>query len=189
MRIAISGTHFMGKSTFIDDFNKVHPDYIHEPEPFYQLQEEEDIEFSQELTFESLLEQLDYCINRINYLSNEENVIFDRCPIDFVAYAIYIMKQEGANIHKSVVSERFPDITEALENLDLIVFLPITREQEVNFISHEDDTYRKSVDAYFKKIYRDGLYDLFPSLEHPKVIEIWGSRKERIAKLETYMRM
>ena len=187
MRISISGTHFIGKSTFIDDFLKIHPDYIHEIEPYYQLQEEQNIEFSEDPTLEFLLEQLDYSITRLNDFSNQPNVIFDRCPIDFVAYSMYIMKQMGIDLNDSVVSERFPDIKEALENLDLIVFFPIIQEHEVDYIAQEDRAYRKAIDKYFKKIYRDEIYDLFPSYDHPKIIEIGGNRKARIEKLETYL--
>lgn len=188
MRIAMSGTHFIGKSTFIDDFVKVHPDYIHEIEPYYQLQDEKNIEFSEDPTLECLLDQLDYSIQRLNELSKHPNVIFDRCPIDFVAYMMYAEKQLEINIHDSLISERFSDIKEALENLDLIVFLPIIQLHEADYIVHEGEAYRKAIDKCFKKIYRDEIYDIFPSYDHPKIIEIWGSRPERIEKLETYLK-
>jgi len=87
MRIAISGTHFIGKSTLIEDFINAHPDYKSELEPYYKLQEEKTMELALEPSLESLLEQLDYSIDQIN-LSNERNVIFDRCPVDFIAYAL-----------------------------------------------------------------------------------------------------
>lgn len=187
MRIAISGTHFIGKSTFINDFIKVHPDYIHEIEPYYQLQDKHNIEFSEDPTLECLYDQLDYSLERLHELSNHPNVIFDRCPIDFVAYAMYAAKQMGITIHESVIFERFSDIQEALENLDLIVFLPIKQEHEADYIIPEDGFYRKAIDKYFKKIYRDEIYDIFPSYDHPKIIEIWGNRTERIKKLEAYL--
>jgi hypothetical protein len=40
MRIAVSGTHFIGKSTLIEDFITAHPDYTCEIEPYYKLQDE-----------------------------------------------------------------------------------------------------------------------------------------------------
>ena len=42
MRIAVSGTHFIGKSTLIEDFIKRHPQYKCALEPYYQLQNELD---------------------------------------------------------------------------------------------------------------------------------------------------
>lgn len=39
MRIAVSGTHFIGKSTLIEDFIKKYPSYRCEIEPYYKLQD------------------------------------------------------------------------------------------------------------------------------------------------------
>src|SRR5438067_390817 len=94
MHIAVSGTHFMGKSTLIDDFIKAHPEYKCEIEPYYKLQDEKSMELSLEPTLDSLLEQLDYSIEQLNKCANKQNVIFDRCPIDFIAYSMYIADQD-----------------------------------------------------------------------------------------------
>ena len=40
MRVAISGTHACGKSTLIDEFLLVHPEFTHEPEPYTVLDED-----------------------------------------------------------------------------------------------------------------------------------------------------
>ena len=40
MRIAVSGTHFIGKTTLIEKFIKAHSDYRCEIEPYYKLQDE-----------------------------------------------------------------------------------------------------------------------------------------------------
>lgn len=88
MRIAVSGTHFMGKSTLINDFIKTHPEYRCKVEAYYKLQDEETMELSLEPTLDSLIEQLDYSIEQLNSCANECNIIFDRCPIDYIAYAI-----------------------------------------------------------------------------------------------------
>lgn len=88
MRIAVSGTHFMGKSTLIEDFIKRHPDYKQELEPYDQLQEVKDMELSVEPSLDSMLEELDYSIKQLNQCAKETNIIFDRCPVDFISYAI-----------------------------------------------------------------------------------------------------
>ena len=58
MRIAVSGTHFIGKSTLIEDFIKQHPEYKCELEP-------------------------------LNESASKQNIIFDRCPVDFMVYAMW----------------------------------------------------------------------------------------------------
>ena len=186
MRIAISGTHFIGKTTFIQDFIKIHPDYKWEMEPYSILQGENPTEFSEEPSLESLIEQLDYSIDQLNQSADESNLIFDRCPIDFIAYALWTLRQDGIDIHNSEISERFDQIKEALSTLDLIAFLPITTEHLVDY-TEENSAYRKAIDTGFKKIYRDDLYDLFPEYGHPRIIEIWGDRLDRVRKLESYL--
>lgn len=186
MRIAVSGTHFMGKSTLIDDFIKKHSAYTRKVEPYYQLLDEKTVVPSLEPDLDSILEQLDYSINQLNESESEENIIFDRCPVDFIAYAICALEQDDVDIDETEVAERFLDVKKALNNLDLIVFLPITKEYIIDY-TEENPNYRKSADKCFKKIYRDDLYDIFPKYGHPKIIELWGDRLTRINKLESYL--
>jgi hypothetical protein len=65
MHIAVSGTHFIGKSTLIEHFIKRHPNYKSEIEPYYNLENEKSMELSLEPSVDSLLEQLDYSINQL----------------------------------------------------------------------------------------------------------------------------
>lgn len=164
---------------------KKHPDYKAEIEPYYKLQDEKMMELLLEPSLDSLLEQLYYSIEQLNKHANERNIIFDRCPIDFISYAMCIENQESIDINDSEVSERFPDVKAALNNLDLIVFLPITKEHLIEY-TEENPGCRKSADKCFKKIYRDDICDLFPRYGHPRIIEIWGDRITRIKKLESY---
>jgi hypothetical protein len=186
MRIAVSGTHFAGKSTLINDFIKNHPKYKHEIEPYYKLQDEKAMELSLAPTLDSLIEQLECSIELINQNINEQNIIFDRCPIDFIAYAMCELDQDEADINENEISEKFPQIKDALNNLDLIVFLPITKEHAIEY-TDENPTYRQMVDKCFKKIYRDDLLDIFPRYNHPRIIEVWGDRLTRVKMLESYL--
>lgn len=186
MHIAVSGTHFIGKSTLIEDFIKKNPSYRCEIEPYYKLQDEITMDLSLEPSLDSFIEQLDCSINQLNDCANEQNILFDRCPIDFVAYAMCALDQDSIDINDSEVSERFDEIKAALNHLDLIVFLPISKENSIEY-GEDNPTYRKAVDKNFKKIYRDDICDIFPKYGHPKIIEISGGRAERVKKLESFL--
>lgn len=186
MRIAVSGTHFIGKSTLIDDFVQRHPNYKSEIEPYYALENEKSMELSLEPSIDSLLEQLDYSIVQLNKYKHEENIIFDRCPVDFIAYTMCALHEDEIDIHDSEISEHFADIKSALNNLDLILFLPIIKENSIEY-TEENPAYRKLADKYFKKIYRDDVCDIFPRHNHPKIIEIYGDRQTRIKIVESYL--
>ena len=183
MRIAVSGTHFTGKSTLIEDFRLRYPHYKLEIEPYYQLQDEKTMELGLEPSLESILEQLDYSIDQLQQAVQEKNVIFDRCPVDFLAYAMCHLNQNDVDMHDSEVSERLPDIKIALDRLDMIVFLPLSKENALVY-TEDNPAYRQAVDRCFKKIYRDDLYDIFPSYYHPRVIELEGDRMTRLSALE-----
>ncbi|MBY0500709.1 MAG: ATP-binding protein [Alphaproteobacteria bacterium] len=185
MRIAVSGTHFMGKSTLIHDLIKIHPEYKYESEPYYQL-EEQGFEFSLESTLECFLKQLDYSIDQLSQTAQEPNFIYDRCPVDFIAYTMYIADQEFTDINESYIAERFPIVKEALNTLDLIVFLPITKEDIIHY-DEEDASYRSAVDRCFKSLYLDEVCDIFSAYDHPRIIEIWGDRQSRIKKINQYL--
>ena len=74
MQIAVSGTHFIGKSTLIEDFIEKNSNYSYEMEPYYQLQNQGVEEFSEELTLECVLRQLDYSIELLNSKKSLDNI-------------------------------------------------------------------------------------------------------------------
>ena len=76
MRIAISGTHSQGKSTFVHDWIKRHDHYIREEEPFRALHEEGyDIRFRQESTKLHNGIQMYYNISRLMSYQQDSDCI------------------------------------------------------------------------------------------------------------------
>ena len=144
------------------------------------------MELALEPSLDSLLVELDFSIKQINQHKDEKNIIFDRCPVDFVAYAMCIAETEERDINYNEIAARFPAIKAALNNLDLIVFAPISKENQIIY-TEENPEYRKLADKCFKKIYRDDLIDIFPAYNHPRIIEVTGERKARIKIVETYL--
>lgn len=57
MHIAVTGTHGIGKTTFIDDFTAVHRDYESVPEPYWLL-EQQGVPFANGATIADLEKQL-----------------------------------------------------------------------------------------------------------------------------------
>jgi hypothetical protein len=96
MRVAVSGTHGSGKTTLVEDFAAAHPEYAHVPEPFETLSEA-GAAFSDPPTVADYLEQLEHNIETLHAHKAEANVIFDRCPLDFVAYLSVINRRSGSD--------------------------------------------------------------------------------------------
>ncbi len=190
MRIAITGTHSQGKSTFVRDWIQRHPDYILEEEPFRVLDREGyDIRFRQESSRLHNGIQMYYNISRVLAYWQENNcVIFDRCPVDYVAYSQYTADHGTTDIDDAFVESLASRVRNSLQQLDVLVFLPITTQwpvaMEDDGIRPVDLPYRDEVDAIFKQIYRHQRFDVMPKENPPQLIELWGAREDRLNNLE-----
>ena len=173
MRIAVSGTHCTGKSTLIEEFLQAHPDFVHEPEPYTVLVEEFGEEFSGEPCLEDFYRQLQFNIDRLNQHSRDERVIYERCPIDFLAY-IDVLDSQAAQASVDLVSE-------AIRNLNLIVYVPLDPTFDV---PHDEyPKLRKSVDRRLSAIFREDEFGIISSCD-VVVVEAMGSTKQRLRILE-----
>ncbi len=115
MKIALTGAHRVGKTSLAEKLQEYLPDYDLRKEPYYEL-EESGYEFSEIPSADDFLKQLEYSIKQIS--TSADNVIFDRCPIDFLAYIQAI--DETRNIQSI-----FKKVESIMKGIDLLVFVPV----------------------------------------------------------------
>ena len=186
MRIAVSGTHCTGKSTLIDAFLRVHPDFVHEPEPYTVLVDELGEEFSAEPCVDDFLRQLEFNIERLKEHGREERVIYERCPIDFLAYVECLSRTHplprGGTAPISI-DAILSEVIESSRNLDLIVYLPIDKT-----IDADDDfpKLRRAVDRRLSEIYREDDLGII-SAANLTIIEATGPIEKRLRAIEAAM--
>ena len=178
MRIAVSGSHCTGKSSLIDEFLRAHPDFVHEPEPYTMLVDEFGEEFSAEPCVEDFLRQLEFNVDRLKQHEREARVIYERCPIDFLAYIECVYRDP--NPLDALIAE----VVEAVQNLDVIVYLPI--EANIGVSDEEFPKLRKAVDRRLGEIY--GGDDLgIISAANVVIVEATGPIEQRLRTLEAAM--
>jgi hypothetical protein len=176
MRIAVSGTHCTGKSTLIEEFLQAHPDFEHEPEPYTVLVEEFGEEFSAEPCVEDFYRQLEFNIDRLRDRARGARVIYERCPIDFLAY-INALDSQAAQASLDLVSD-------AIQHLDLILYLPLDHTFDV---PHDEfPKLRESVDRRLNAIFNEDEFGIISSC-NVVVIEATGSIKQRLRILEKHL--
>lgn len=168
MRIAVSGTHGVGKSTLIEEFLRLHPEFAHEPEPYEVLVDDYGEEFSAEPCAEDFLRQLEFNVERLGQHAIGENVIFERCPLDFLAYLCAL----DADVSEALRRR----ISNATQQLDLIVYLPLDHETDAD---GEYPKLRRAVDLQ--------LSELFGSAS-VTVIEAHGSTPQRLRAIDNARR-
>ena len=191
MRIAISGSHSLGKSTVVKDWVAKYPQFIREEEPYRVL----GLHGPYEILFREFSTklhngiQLYYNVSRIQrYCECTEDVIFDRAPIDYIAYSQYTANQGHTDIDDAFVASMVPVVRDSLSRLDILAFVPKSDtwpvEMEADGIRPIDHAYRDDVDDIFKQIYRDGRFQVLPDKNGPRVIELWGPREQRVHQLQ-----
>jgi hypothetical protein len=191
MRIAVSGSHSLGKSTVVNDWVATRPGYRREEEPYraLSLHGPYEIRFREASTRLHNGIQMYYSISRVHrYSSCTADVIFDRSPVDFIAYSLYTANQGTTDIDLAFVETLVPAVRESLDHLDILAFVPKTDdwpvEMEADGIRPVDHAYRDEVDAIFKQIYRDGRFRVMPAANGPHLVELWGPRELRLSQLQ-----
>jgi predicted ATPase len=192
MKIAVSGTHCTGKSTFINDFLKTWKNYETPKQSYRDVIKEKNLLHSKEGTEESQRLILDALCDQLQQYSKSDNVILDRCVLDNLAYSSWL------NLNNKV-SEKFLDecrliVRESLKLLDIIFFIPLTRVAPVEFekdeLREDDLIYRQEIDNIFKvfvQSYHQGDGRVFAKDDAPPIIEIFGNPEERIKMVQLYL--
>ena len=170
MKIAISGAHHTGKTTLGNQLSTLLAGYSFLEEPYYQLLED-GYEFCAKPGVEDYEVQLELSIQQI--IDSDEKIIFDRCPLDFLAYI---------KIHKDSSFFKIEDwkekIDEALNQLDVVVFVPVESPDLIPCPLSEYPELRDEVDTKVK----DLIYDLESRFSF-KVIEVSGNINSRLNQI------
>lgn len=177
MRLAVTGTHGTGKTTLVDDFVVACPHYEAVPEPYWLLAQQ-GVPFADGPTTADLEEQLEQSCALVLATAKQYDVIFDRCPLDFIAYLDVISLREGFEWAPS--GKLLGRIEKALATLDLLVFLPLSRPDEIT-VAIEFPKLRAQADARLKAILRDDDLGLLAS--GPPVLELSGTPDRRLRDL------
>lgn len=164
MRVAFSGTHRVGKTTLLEAVAARLPRYRTIEEP-YHLLEEEGVELSDPPAVEDFERQLQRSLHELE--EAPANALFDRCPLDFLAYLRAL--EEDLDLE-----EWLPRIGEALRSLDLIVIVPIETPDRVLLPPQEDRLLRREVDEGIRAMVLEDSFDFGLT-----AIEVHGDVEER----------
>lgn len=197
MLISVSGPQRLGKTTFINDFLKEWPQFkTPETISYRQLAQEKGIPLNKQMTkegqfmiLESLVDQLEQCSRK------KDNIIFDRCPLDNLAYTIYGMVNELGGIDEEFVERCRKIVRKSIQKLDLMLLIPLSKSNPVIMSeapqSDTDLKYQEDMHKIFQTLKRmrdDGDNDYFVSDDCSPIIEIFGDREERIAMTRLYLK-
>lgn len=147
MRIAFSGSHRVGKTTLMERIAERLPGHATVDEPYYLL-EEDGYEFADPPSLEDFEVQLERSLAALDGAGRD--VLFDRCPVDIVAY---LLEHDDASSFDP--DDRLEQVREAVDGLDLIVFMPIEDADRIRLARHDDPRLRRAVHARLRDLLVD----------------------------------
>jgi hypothetical protein len=125
---------------------------------------EDGYEFNHPPALEDFEAQLEWSIERLGakgHAKGEKDIVFDRCPLDMLAY---IERHEDAESFDR--EEWLPRIREAVDTLDLIVYVPLEAHS-----TRDDEAGRVAIDRSLGDLLEDWGSD---------VLEVRGDTAARV---------
>ncbi|MFF2272206.1 hypothetical protein ACFVTX_08020 [Agromyces sp. NPDC058136] len=174
MRIVVSGTHASGKTTLIDDFLDLHPEYERWGDPFEFVDSALD-----EPDASSFFEQLVASAKRLLAGGSDQDVVVERGPLDFLAY-LAALENMGRGGRSAALFEQGVELTSrAMNEVDLLVILPLHHRDGISVGDDEDLELRSAMNESLLELSDDS--DLVG--DRARVIEVVGDRATRLAAL------
>jgi AAA domain-containing protein len=148
MRVAFAGTHRTGKTTLLEAVHARLPAYQHVDEPYRWL-EDEGHEFSDPPSADDFERQLRRSIDSI--AGSGARTLFDRCPLDLVAY-LQAIDEDFA------IDDWLDEVRSGMAMLDLVVLVSIETPDRIAVPAHEDRRLRRRVDGRLQTLLLDDPY-------------------------------
>lgn len=192
MRISISGTSCVGKTTLINDFVKVWPNYKIERYTYrdklanHSKQSDKDTQW---MILNSMIDEL-------QKHDSSDHVIYDRCPLDNLAYSLWCNEKNIGGIDDAFISQCIPLVRESLKHLDIVFFIPLTKASPIPIVDNgtreTDPVYIEEIDNIIKAMVYEYQYNIdrtlfFPKDDCPGIIDIFGKPQERIYLIQQYL--
>jgi predicted ATPase len=181
MRLAVSGSHGTGKSTLIAAFVDLRPEYRYEPEAYETLADDIPLNSSEGPSPEGLRSLLDYTIAAMASQASETCVVFERSPIDYLAYATACRDAWSGPTTREFLATAVPAVRASLRHHDQIALLCVS--DAIPPRPDEDPRFRKRVDDRLRRALIDDDFDLFDDRDLPRVVELSPLPARQIAEL------
>lgn len=183
MRVAVSGTHGVGKSTLIAAFLGRHPGYAHEPEAFEVLGDDVELTESGAPSPDGLRMLLEYTLSALQARATEPDFVSERCPIDYLAYAAASGSAWQPGERQDFLATHSPSVRSSLRGLDLVAYLPFSARAPARRRG-EDGRLRRRVDLWLRRILLDDALELFADGRPPRVAELPAALDAQLRSLD-----
>jgi predicted ATPase len=192
MKLCVVGTACQGKSTYISDFLKNWNMYKTTEKSYRDIIKEKKLSINENGNEESQKIILDILVDQAIDFSKDDNVIYDRCVLDNLAYTFWL--NANGKVSDEFLEKTRTIVHETLKLYDILFFFPISKFSKIELTESENRSinveYRDEIDQIFKAFqqsYLSGDGKIFPTIESPAFIEIYGTPEQRIEMTKLYI--
>jgi hypothetical protein len=159
-----------------------HPEYDHEPEAFEILGDDVPLTESGVPTPDGLLLLLSYTLATVEERSGRDHVIFERSPVDYLAYAAASVKAWQPDEVRGFLRTQRPLVREAVRHLDVIAYLPLPTTGAVGR-DGESRAFRRRVDVCLRRALLEDRHGLFVDGVPPRVVALPPDSENQLPEL------
>ena len=194
MRIAFSGTANTGKTTLIKNFLAVWSQYSTPEKTYRDVIKEKNLPHSSLTTTETQWEILNLMIDQLQSYDKKSKVVFDRCPLDNLAYTMWAHEKGIEGFDKEYVDKCITLTKESMRHIDIIFLLKYDdtikivddglRDVDIAFIKEVDNIFT----ALYEQYYQNPEADIFfPKHDSPGIIPLPTNPQRRIDIIAEYL--
>ena len=195
MRIALIGAHSVGKSTLVEQFLKEWPMYKRPEKTYRDIIKEKNLNINMQGDKESQRAILNALVDEVQLAStsDDKHIIFDRCPVDNMAYTLWHYAKDTEGFTSEFVMTCKDIAALSLKHIDLIFYVPARKEIPITPREgrETDETFREEIDNIFDSLvnsYEKNTGAFFPSEDCPAVIRLEGPPDMRIPQIKLYIK-
>ena len=194
MRIGISGTQNIGKSTVVADFLDKWDMYETPDISYRDVLIEKGLDCNQKTTPETQTIIMNHLCDHLMGTDRLDNIIIDRTPYDALAYTMWANAKGMDGFTDEFVQTQIALARESASLFDIIFHIPIVKDHDIKMEADDlrdtDPIFREEVDNIFSAIFSTYFTQTGPFFKFgdcPAVIELFGSKEERIEMLKFYI--
>jgi GTPase SAR1 family protein len=194
MRIAFSGTANSGKSTMIKSFLHTWTNYELSEDTYHDTLEEKGLDHSSKTTPETQTVILDFLVDQVQGKSVTDNIVYDRCSLDAIAYTMWANGKGIEGFTDDFVKKQITMSRESLRSLDIIFMTRFNEQQAVvdNGIRDTNVEFIKEIDNIFYTLYMQYMTQadadvFYPKGDSPCVILLPNDPQQRIELIAEYV--
>lgn len=204
MRICISGTGCQGKSTLIESFLEKWSTYTTPKKTYRDLILKENLSHSKYTNKDTQWAILNNIIDEMQRYDKDDNVVFDRGPLDNLVYTMWAYSKGVDDIDDKYVGKTIDIVKESIKSIDINFLIPITKFNDFKYsdaVSEQksvldksecvDEEFINECNTLFQAIKQDWETNpetkFFDVRDMPAIIEVFGTPQQRIDMISLYI--